>query len=203
VKFAIWQPVTYPALHVAGSPRMSSTQPLTTCSTTAESGDRTWIPAFWSHAETSQSAAVATGTLPPTTKPKKRGPRVATVPSWPAAASRSTTRVGSSPFSGSGPPRLRRSPSGAAAAATGRASTVCRYCCACSAARRSSGLPGATVSSSGWLERGTIPAPLGQRSTTAIPMRVTYAMTSLAGCPFTTRSPSAATWLAAWMVRPR
>ena len=38
------------------------------------------MPAFWSHAETSQSAPSAAGSEPPVTKPKNRGPAEATRP---------------------------------------------------------------------------------------------------------------------------
>ena len=70
VKFAICAPVTNPTLQFAGSPNSSSSHPATICSTTAAIGDMTNICAFWSQADTSQSAAVALGMLPPVTKPK-------------------------------------------------------------------------------------------------------------------------------------
>jgi hypothetical protein len=70
VKFAIWQPVTKPTLHVAGNPSTSFSQPPAISSDTAAIGDMIYICAFWSHAETSQSAAVVTGRLPPITNPK-------------------------------------------------------------------------------------------------------------------------------------
>jgi hypothetical protein len=70
VKLAICAPVTKPTLQPAGSPNSSFTQSATICSTTAAIGDITNIWAFWSQADTSQSAAIAAGTLPPVTKPK-------------------------------------------------------------------------------------------------------------------------------------
>ena len=39
------------------------------------------MPAFWSHADTNHSAARPTGSEPPITNPKYRGPAVATMPS--------------------------------------------------------------------------------------------------------------------------
>ena len=48
-------------------------------------------PAFWSHAEVSQSAPRAAGSAPPMTMPKKRPDGIATSPGSQASASRSTT----------------------------------------------------------------------------------------------------------------
>ena len=65
----------------------------------------TYSPAFWSHADVSQSAASAAGSEPPITNPKNRGPALAMSPPSALAASASTTATGSSPCSGSGPPK--------------------------------------------------------------------------------------------------
>jgi hypothetical protein len=70
VKWAIWQPVTKPTELSSGRPSSSRTQPPATSSATASAGATAKPPAFWSHAEVSQSAATAAGSAPPITKPK-------------------------------------------------------------------------------------------------------------------------------------
>ena len=68
--WAIWQPVTKPNDTSAGSPSSSASHAPATSSTTEAAGPPTYSPAFWSHADVSQSAASAAGTAPPITKPK-------------------------------------------------------------------------------------------------------------------------------------
>ena len=97
VVLAICPPVTKPMPVPSGKLNNSRSQPSTVSSTTAAAGDSTKRPAFWSHALVSQSAASAAGTLPPMTKPKKRGPPVATMPGSALRASASTTRAAGSP----------------------------------------------------------------------------------------------------------
>ena len=63
-----------------GRPSRSSVHADATSSIAAAAGDREWNAAHWSHAETTQSAASAAGTAPPITKPKWRGPALATRP---------------------------------------------------------------------------------------------------------------------------
>jgi hypothetical protein len=67
---AIWAPVTKPTAASPGSPSRSSTHRPAISSTTAAAGDITWTAAFWSAADTIQSAPSATGSDPPVTKPK-------------------------------------------------------------------------------------------------------------------------------------
>ena len=70
---------------------------------------------------------LAIALLPPTTKPKYRGPCDATVPARPASASVSITRIGSSPRAGNGPPSISRSSSPPSVALTVRSRMVARY----------------------------------------------------------------------------
>jgi hypothetical protein len=58
----------------AGRPRRSRTQPAATTSATVSAEATGVPPQFWSQADVSQSAATATGSAPPMTKPKQRGP---------------------------------------------------------------------------------------------------------------------------------
>ena len=53
------------------------------------------MPAFWSQALTSQSAASAAGSVPPITQPKNRPDGIAIRPSSTPSASRSTAAAGS------------------------------------------------------------------------------------------------------------
>ena len=62
------------------------------------------MPAFWSHALTSQSAASAAGSVPPMTHPKNRPDWIAISPGSVARAICSTTAVGAVGPCGSGPP---------------------------------------------------------------------------------------------------
>src|SRR5260370_42593855 len=73
VTWAIWQPVTRAKLAVAGSWSRSLSQVPTTSSTTAAAGEVAYIPAFWSQAEVSQSAARAAGGGAAGPPPKKHG----------------------------------------------------------------------------------------------------------------------------------
>src|SRR6476646_2664760 len=136
VVLAAWPPVTKPTLAFSGSPSKSSTHAEEISSMAAAAGEREWKAAFWSHVDTNQSAASAAGSAPPMTKPKCRGPAVATRPGSAPAASASITAAGSSPRAGSGPPRALRTAEASARAATGRSSSVARNASACSAAAR-------------------------------------------------------------------
>ncbi len=126
VKFAIVAPVVNPADVPAGSPNRSTSQPSTTSSTTAAAGDMTYIATFWSHVLVSQSAPSAAGCAPPMTKPKYRGPAVATRPGSAAAASVSTVSAASAPAARSGPPSAERSEARSTVGATGRSPTPAR-----------------------------------------------------------------------------
>ena len=88
---AIWQPVTIPAETPAGSPSSSRSHSTTTSSTTPALGVGPIRPAFWSHAEVSQSAAIAAGSAPPMTKPKKRPDGIAMIPGSAASISSAMT----------------------------------------------------------------------------------------------------------------
>ena len=70
VTFAICAPVTSPTPAPAGSPSSSFAHAATVASAAAAAGDMTCRPAFWSHADVSQSAPTAAGSAPPVTKPK-------------------------------------------------------------------------------------------------------------------------------------
>jgi hypothetical protein len=85
VTLPICVPVTSPIEECAGKPSRSQTQSRTTSSTTAADGPPTYSPAFWSHADVSQSAASAAGRPPPITKPKYRPLGIATIPGSAAA----------------------------------------------------------------------------------------------------------------------
>ena len=74
-------PVVNPTLTPAGNPNRSASQAPATSSATAAAGPMTYSPAFWSHAEVSQSAPSAAGSDPPITNPKNRGPALAMRPS--------------------------------------------------------------------------------------------------------------------------
>jgi hypothetical protein len=69
---AIWQPVTKPNDAVCGMPSIPFNHSPQISSTTASAGAVRFEAAFWSQVEVSQSAASATGRLPPMTQPKKR-----------------------------------------------------------------------------------------------------------------------------------
>ena len=84
------------------------------------------MPAFWSQALTSQSAARAAGSVPPMTHPKKRPDAIAISPGSAAAASASTTAAGSLGPSGIVSPNAARNSSAARAGATGRPGTESR-----------------------------------------------------------------------------
>jgi hypothetical protein len=69
VKLAIVAPVVKPTAEPGGRPSTCSSQRAATSSTATTPGVASRMPAFWSHAETNQSAAVAAGRLPPMTQP--------------------------------------------------------------------------------------------------------------------------------------
>ena len=119
---AIWQPVVMANDAVAGTPSSSASQPPTTSSATAAAGEATYMPAFWSHAEASQSAARAAGSAPPKTKPKNRGDWLAMSPGPAPATSASSTARGSDGASGNGPPSAARSAAGSVSAGPTRPS---------------------------------------------------------------------------------
>ena len=95
-------PVTKPTLASAGRPRRSSAQRAAVPSIAIDAGDIVVLEATWSQLVTSQSAARPAGSVPPITKPKKRGPALPINPGSAAAASSEMIRSGSSPASGSG-----------------------------------------------------------------------------------------------------
>ena len=113
----------------AGRPSRSRNQApaVSSRATTPGVGDR--IPAFWSHALTSQSAARAAGSVPPMTQPKNRPDWIAINPGSVARAICSTTAVGAV-----GPPAADRRPRRAPPPPTRRAGPA-----ACPATRSSPG----------------------------------------------------------------
>ena len=120
VTLAICAPVTKAPDPFTGSPRSSRNHPRTTSSMTATAGVITCMAAFWSQADTNQSAATATGSEPPLTNPKYRGPAVATMPpSAPATRAWKAVRL-PSPSAVSGAPSAVRSASTSAGGPTGR-----------------------------------------------------------------------------------
>jgi len=80
------------------------------------------------------SAAAAAGTEPPTTKPKNRGPAVATSPGSAAWISSRSTCSGAVEAGGSGPPKPARRVAGSTTPATGRSGRVAWKAAAASAA---------------------------------------------------------------------
>ena len=58
------------ACAVGQAEQLACTHASTVVSAAAAAGDIVCSPAFWSHAEVSQSAASAAGSAPPVTKPK-------------------------------------------------------------------------------------------------------------------------------------
>jgi hypothetical protein len=103
-----------------GSPRRSITQAPATSSIAAAAGVGLARPAFWSHAATIQSAASATGSVPPMTKPKKRGEPIAMIPGSASSTSSSSTVRASTGSSGSASRRAARAAGASRLAATGR-----------------------------------------------------------------------------------
>ena len=134
--WAIWQPVTKANDAVDGSPRSSVTHVPAISSTTAAVGVGSSSPAFWSHAETSQSAASAAGSVPPITKPKNRPDPIAVRPGSPSRASPSITSRSGAPVSGRGPPSASRSSAIDAVGAIGRSADETNHSVPSSAARR-------------------------------------------------------------------
>ena len=120
---AIVAPVVNETAASAGRPRRSRNQvpAVSSRATTPGVGER--IPAFWSHALTSQSAASAAGSVPPMTHPKNRPDWIAISPGSVARAICSTTAVGAVGPSGSGPPTAASTVSTDSAGGTGRASS--------------------------------------------------------------------------------
>src|SRR5215217_4480252 len=106
VKLAIMAPVTKPTDALSGSPSNSMSHRPVISSTTAAAGASRERPAFWSHVEVSQSAAMLAGVEPPITKPKNRPLWVAISPGSAIRAKVSITSAASSPSFGRPPPRL-------------------------------------------------------------------------------------------------
>src|SRR6185437_15840457 len=121
-----------------GSFSTSSNHFRQTCSSVAAIGDETKSPAFWSHAAASQLAARAAGTEPPITKPKNRGPAIATVAGDPTSSSVRSTSSGLAPWAGKASSSSERRARASAVGATPRCSSVCRYRAAVPAASFSS-----------------------------------------------------------------
>ena len=113
-------PVTKPTLAPAGSPSNSLSQPPATSSAIAADGDVAALNATWSQPAAMMSAAVAEGSAPPMTKPKNRGPAVATNPGSAAAISSFSTSAAGVPFACSGPPKAVRKESRLTVGATRR-----------------------------------------------------------------------------------
>ncbi len=124
--WAICAPVTKAKLASGGRPKSSFSQPPATSSTTEAAGLAAWMPAFWSQAVVSQSAAMAEGRPPPMTQPKKRPDCMAERPREASATSSSTTWAAGVPAPGSGRPSALRSSSRVAVGATGRVSSASR-----------------------------------------------------------------------------
>ena len=101
---AIWQPVTKAKDADFGRPNISLAHSPHTCSTTASAGAVTFEAAFWSQVEVSQSAASATGSVPPITQPKKRPLPEPISPPSASRTSSSMTASSARPVSGSGLP---------------------------------------------------------------------------------------------------
>ena len=139
VKLAIWQPVTKPDAGVARQVEQlqepAARPPPRRPSWPARARrSRCSGPRRWS----ASRRATATGSEPPTTKPKKRGPADATRPGSAARARSSSTASGACPRSGSGPPNAARSSPRLPRAPTGRRSPrLSTYSMPSSAARRS------------------------------------------------------------------
>jgi hypothetical protein len=70
VRCAIAHPVGKPTEVPSGSPKSSTSHRAVAYSAVATAGPRSYTPQFWSQALTSQSAAMDTGSVPPTTNPK-------------------------------------------------------------------------------------------------------------------------------------
>ena len=119
-------PVTNPDEAVPGRPSSSVNHAPATSSTTAAAGDVTALNAGWSHATASTSAAVAASRAPPTTKPKYRGPVVATSPGATADASSATAAAGSVPSSRSEPSPARTAAAGSPGGKTATSRTPAR-----------------------------------------------------------------------------
>ncbi len=97
VKLAIVAPVTKLAAQSCGRPNSSQSQRLDTFSSAAIAGVTSFIAEFWSQAVASQFAATVTGMEPPITKPKKRGPAIATDAGEPISSSRASVSASSRP----------------------------------------------------------------------------------------------------------
>jgi hypothetical protein len=125
-RLATVAPVTKAPPHSGGNRRTSSNQRSATCSSVAVPGVARCNALFWSHAEASQLAASATGSEPPITKPKKRGPAIPMVAGEPISSSRRRVSRPSVGTSGSGSSNVLRLVIADGAGATGRVSRSAR-----------------------------------------------------------------------------
>ena len=126
VKLATVAPVTNAPPHPAGSPNSSTSQLSAVCSMTASAGVTACRAVFWSQAVASQFAARATGSEPPMTNPKNRGPAIATDAGEPTSSSRASVSCGSLGCPGNGPASRSTPATAAADGATERASSPSR-----------------------------------------------------------------------------
>ena len=117
-------PVTKAPPVPSGRPSRSSTHRSATSSTAVAAGVTVRSPAFWSHAEVNQSAAMAAGCVPPMTNPKNRPDGIAVSPGSTAWASMSTTATGSVGPSGSSAPRAATTSASEAVGGTARSGRV-------------------------------------------------------------------------------
>jgi hypothetical protein len=101
VKFAIVAPVTKLAAESGGRRRSSHNHRRDTSSSVAIAGVTSFIAVFWSQAVASQLAATVTGSEPPITKPKKRGPAMASDAGEPISSSIASVSPASRPCSDS------------------------------------------------------------------------------------------------------
>jgi hypothetical protein len=113
-------PLVIAPAHSWGRPNRSSSQRRTTSSVCAAAGLMAHMAAFWSIADASQSPASAAGVVPPWTKPKNRGPELATMPGSARRNHSLTASAGGQPTSGNGSSRSAAIVSASAARLTGR-----------------------------------------------------------------------------------
>ncbi len=126
VKLATVAPVTKAPPVPAGRPVMSTSQRSATCSRCAVPGVTAYRAQFWSHAPASQFAASVTGSEPPMTKPKKRGPAIAMVAGATTRSSKSSVAAASPGPSGRGSSSTDSAAVAAADGATARPASESR-----------------------------------------------------------------------------
>ncbi len=120
VTCAIWHPVVNAKEDVCGRSNSCFSHSPAISSIMLAAGATVNIPAFWSQADTSQSAASAEGSDPAITQPKNRPPALACRPGSACVARSSIMAAASRPVSGSGPDRAARRSRAVAVAPTGR-----------------------------------------------------------------------------------